>query len=226
MAKPKAFLSWSSGKDSAFALHETLKAGEVEIVGLLTTLNMHHGRVAMHGVREALLDAQAAALGLPMVKVELPWPCPNGTYERLMADAVEAITAQGVTHMIFGDLFLEDIRAYRETQLAGTGLTPVFPLWQRPTETLCREMIESGIDARLVCVDEAQLSPSFAGRLYDEALLADLPAGIDPCGERGEFHTCVVGSPDFSAPLSVYPGEVVSRDGFTFADLVPDTVSA
>lgn len=214
-------MSWSSGKDSAFALHEVLRAGELEVVGLLTTVSQTYARVAMHGVRRALLEAQARALGLPLQVVELPAPCTNAEYEARMGAWVESARAQGITRVVFGDLFLEDIRAYRERQLEGTGLEPVFPLWQRPTPALAEAMLDAGIEATITCLDPRVLDRSFAGRRWDRALLAALPEGVDPCGENGEFHTFVHASPDFAAPLAVREGEVVEREGFVFADLLP-----
>jgi uncharacterized protein (TIGR00290 family) len=218
---PKAIVSWSSGKDAAWALHEVRRAREVEVVGILTTVTTPFARVSMHAVREALLDRQAAALGLSCRKVQLPWPCPNGVYEAAMAAALAAARADGVTHVVFGDLFLADVRAYREAKLAGTGIAPLFPLWGRDTARLAREMIDGGLRASLTCVDPRALDGSFAGRAFDGALLADLPAGVDPCGENGEFHTFAWAGPMFASPVAVAPGEVVQRDGFVFADLVP-----
>ena len=217
---PKAFVSWSSGKDSAFALHEASR--EFDIAGVLTTVNSAYDRVAMHGVREALLDAQVAALGVPVIKVPIPSPCPNEVYEARMEEACARIKEQGIGHIIFGDLFLEDIRAYRVEKLAATGLQPVFPLWKRDTAKLAREMIASGLVAYLTCLDPRKLDRSFAGRTFDEALLRDLPEGIDPCGENGEFHTVVTAGPMFKAPIPVRVGEVVERDGFVFADVIPE----
>jgi uncharacterized protein (TIGR00290 family) len=217
--KPKALLSWSSGKDSAFALHEVQRAGELEIVGLLTTVNREFERVAMHAVRVELLRRQAAAVGLPLVIVEIPWPCPNGAYEAAVGRALRRARADGISHVVFGDLFLADIRAYREAQLAPLGLSPVFPLWSRDTRTLAREMIAAGLSARLTCVDPRVLDRSFAGRTFDAQLLADLPPTVDPCGENGEFHTFVTHAPGFAHPVEVTPGEVVEREGFVFADL-------
>jgi uncharacterized protein (TIGR00290 family) len=214
-------MSWSSGKDSTLALHEARCAGEVEVTGLLTTVNSTAGRVAMHAVRRLLLEAQAAALGLPLHIVELPWPCPNEVYEQRMSAAVDAARQQGVERMVFGDLFLEDVRAYREASLAGTGITPVFPLWQRPTAVLAREMLARGIRAVITCVDPAQAPTSLAGRWYDEAVLEALPVGVDPCGENGEFHTFVADGPGFAYPLEVSIGETVERDGFVFTDVLP-----
>jgi uncharacterized protein (TIGR00290 family) len=215
----RILLSWSSGKDSAWALHLLRQRGDCEIVGLLTTLNSEFDRVAMHGTRRAVLEAQAAAAGVPLWIVPLPWPCSNEVYEERMADVCKRAVAEGVHAVAFGDLFLADIRAYRENQLKSTGLEPLFPVWAIPTDSLAREMIDSGLRAKIVCVDTKQLPSSFAGRDYDRQLLEDLPAGIDPCGERGEFHTCVYAGPMFSAALSVQSGEVVVRDGFAFADL-------
>ena len=217
----RALVSWSSGKDSAWALHEVRRAGDVDVVGLLTTITDPFSRVAMHAVREELLDAQAAALRLPCRKVRLPWPCPNETYEARMAEALADARAAGVTHVVFGDLFLADIRAYREEKLAGTGIAPLFPLWGRDTAALARTMIEGGLRATLTCVDPRAVDARFAGRSFDERLLAELPAGVDPCGEKGEFHSFAWAGPMFDAPIPVAPGEVVVRDGFVFADLVP-----
>lgn len=216
----KALISWSSGKDSAFALHEVRKAGTFEVVGALTTVTETFGRVSIHGVREEILRAQLDAAGLPPLIVPIPYPCLNEIYEQRMTEALTQVRQRGVTHMIFGDLFLEDIRAYREAKLAGTGITPVFPLWQRPTAQLARDMIASGLKARLATVDLAKLPASFAGREFDDALLADLPDGVDPCGENGEFHTCVTAAPIFGRPLPVTPGEVVTRDGYAYCDLL------
>ena len=214
-------MSWSSGKDSALALHRARQDPELEVVGMLCTVNADADRVAMHAVRRDLLLAQGERLGLPIHVVELPWPCPNVEYERLMAAAVDAAVADGVTRMIFGDLFLADIRAYREQMLAPTGITPVFPLWDEPTDQLATEMIDSGVRAVLTCVDPQQLEPTFAGRAFDTALLAALPPTADPCGENGEFHTFVWDAPGFSSPIAVKLGEIVTRDGFVFADVIP-----
>lgn len=219
--RPKAFVSWSSGKDSAFALHEARRLGAVEVIGLLTTVNEVHHRVAMHGMRESLLDRQIVATGLPCLKIPLPSPCPNGVYEARMAEACARIAAQGVRHVVFGDLFLEDIRAYREAHLKEAGMEGVFPLWKRDTRALAHEMIDSGLVAHLVCVDPRRMDRRFAGRRFDDNLLAELPAAVDPCGENGEFHTAVSAGPMFAAPISVEPGEVVERDGFVFADVIP-----
>lgn len=219
---PKAFVSWSSGKDSAFALHEARAAGLAEIVGVLTTVNEAHDRVAMHGVRNALLDRQIKALGLPAIKVAIPSSCPHEVYEARMAEACEHIKAEGVNHIVFGDLFLEDIRAYRVEKLSAVGITPLFPLWKRDTSKLAREMISAGVVAHLTCIDPSKLDASFAGRKFDASLLRDLPKSVDPCGENGEFHSVVTDGPMFNAPISARVGEVVERDGFIFADVISD----
>jgi uncharacterized protein (TIGR00290 family) len=221
--RPRALLSWSSGKDSAWALRVLRQRAEVEVVGLVTTVNEAFGRVAMHGVRASLVEAQAEACGLPLWSVPLPHPCPNEVYEaRVRAVADRAVSA-GVTAFAFGDLFLEDIRAYRERQLAGTGLTPLFPLWGTPADTpaLARAMVEAGVRATLVCVDPRQLPEAFAGREFGPGLLAELPPAVDPCGERGEFHTFVFDGPGFRAPIDIEIGEQVERDGFVFCDVTP-----
>jgi uncharacterized protein (TIGR00290 family) len=221
MLTPDAYVSWSSGKDSAFALYEAGRLGLARIVGALTTINEVHDRVAMHGVRRALLDRQIAALDLPCIKVPLPSPCPNEVYEARMAEACDRIKAKGIRHIIFGDLFLEDIRAYRIEKLAAVGMEPVFPLWKRDTPTLAREMITRGLVAHIACLDPRKLPRKFSGRRFDEALLRDLPACVDPCGENGEFHTVVSAGPMFSASIDVRIGETVERDGFVFTDVVP-----
>jgi uncharacterized protein (TIGR00290 family) len=221
VTRKRALVAWSSGKDSAYALHLARQDPGLEIVGLLTTVTDAYERVAMHGVREALLDAQAASVGLPLVKVRIPSPCPNQVYERAMGDAMAQALAQGVDHVVFGDLFLADIRAYREKQLARIGMTPLFPLWLRDTGALAREMIADGLSAVLTCVDPKQLDRSFAGRRFDGALLDALPSSVDPCGENGEFHTLVTAGPMFARPIRVSTGEVVERDGFVFADVLP-----
>ncbi len=217
--KPRTLLAWSTGKDSAWALHVLRCAGEFEVVGLLTTVTETYARVSMHSTREALLDRQAAALGLPCRKVRIPSPCTNERYEQEMAGALAAARAEGITHVAFGDLFLEDVRVYREAQLAGTGMAPLFPLWGRPTGPLVREMIDSGLGAVLTCVDPRRLDRSFAGRTLDAALLAELPPDVDPCGENGEFHTFAFAGPMFDAPIPIEKGEVVERGGFVFADV-------
>jgi uncharacterized protein (TIGR00290 family) len=214
----RVLLSWSSGKDSAWALHVLRQQADIELVGLLTTLNTEFQRVAMHGTRRSVLEAQAAAAELPLWIVPLPWPCSNEVYEQRMTEACNRAIAEHVDAVAFGDLFLADVRAYRETQLKPTGLEPLFPLWEIPTDKLAREMIAGGLRAKLACIDTKQLASTFAGRDFDEALLQDLPSETDPCGERGEFHTCVYAGPMFTAPLNIEPGEIVNRDGFVFAD--------
>jgi len=224
--KPKVLLSWSSGKDSAWALHVLRQRGVVEVVevvGLVTTLNEAFGRVAMHGVRAELVQAQADAAGLPLWPVPLPWPCSNDEYEARMRAVIEKARSAGITAFAFGDLFLADIRAYRERQLAGTGLEPLFPIWGTSADTpaLARDMIAAGFRATLACVDPRHLPPAFAGREFDGELLADLPPGVDPCGENGEFHTFCHAGPVFDRTIPVRVGDVVERDGFCFADLLP-----
>lgn len=220
---PRVLVSWSSGKDSAWMLHVLRHRGDLDLVGLLTTVNESVGRVAMHAVRRELLEAQAAASGLPLTEVSLPWPCSNEEYERRMSTVVAAAREAGVTHVAFGDLFLEDVRTYRERQMQGSGLTPLFPLWGLDTAALARSMVASGLRARLTTVDPRQLPAEFAGREFDSALLDALPPGIDPCGERGEFHSFCYDGPMFHQPIPFEPGVVVERDGFVFADLVPCT---
>jgi uncharacterized protein (TIGR00290 family) len=215
----KTLVCWSSGKDSAWTLHVLQRERTANVAALLTTMNEAYDRVAMHGVRAEVLRAQAAAAGLPLIAVPIPSPCPNAIYEERMAAAMRTAVAEGFTHVAFGDLFLEDVRRYREERLAGTSLTPIFPLWQRPTADLAREMLEGGLQARLTCIDRRVLPDAFAGRWFDTSLLADLPPGVDPCGERGEFHTCVIAGPMFAAPIAAVPGEVVDRGDFMFADL-------
>ncbi|HEY0223170.1 MAG TPA: ATP-binding protein [Pseudolabrys sp.] len=221
ISRPKALIAWSSGKDSAWALHEARRSGEYDIVGALTTVTDTFARVSMHGVREELLMAQLDAAGLPAVTVRIPYPCPNEIYERKMAPAMHDAKARGITHIVFGDLFLADLRAWREAQLAKIGMTAVFPLWMRPTAALAREMIDGGVAAHLAVVDLKKLPAPFAGRRFDGALLDELPAGIDPCGENGEFHSFVSAGPMLSYKIPVRAGETVERDGFAFADLLP-----
>jgi uncharacterized protein (TIGR00290 family) len=215
----KTLVSWSSGKDSAWLVHVLRRRGDVQIGGLLTTINEAAKRVAMHAVRVDLLQAQADALGLPVWQIPIPSPCPNDVYERAMAEAVARAVAEGFTHVAFGDLFLEDVRRYREERLAGTGLAPLFPLFGADTAALAREMVASGLRARITCLNPKVLDRRFAGREFDAALLSDLPPAIDPCGERGEFHTCAYAGPMFSRPLQIETGVTVERDGFVFTDL-------
>jgi uncharacterized protein (TIGR00290 family) len=220
LPRAKALVSWSSGKDSAFALHEVLRAGEFEVVGALTTVTETFGRVSIHGVRREILCAQLDAAGLQPTIVPIPYPCPNEIYEARMGEAIASAVRNGITHIIFGDLFLEDIRRYREQKLAGTGITPVFPLWERPTPQLAQQMIAGGFEATVATVDLKKLPAEFAGRKFDAQLLRDLPGGVDPCGENGEFHSCVVAGPIFARRLAVIPGERVKRDGYAYCDLV------
>jgi uncharacterized protein (TIGR00290 family) len=224
--KPKALLAWSSGKDSAWSLQVLRAQAEVEIVGLLTTINEAFDRVAMHAVRTELLRAQAEAVDLPLWPVPIPWPCSNAHYESAMAAAMARARADGITQVAFGDLFLEDVRRYREERLAPTGIAPLFPIWGTPTDALARRMIEGGLRARLTCVDPRSLDARFAGREFDAALLAELPASVDPCGERGEFHSFAYDGPMFRRPVPIRGGEVVRRDGFVFADLLPAEAAA
>ncbi|HZJ33816.1 MAG TPA: hypothetical protein VFD21_19725 [Vicinamibacterales bacterium] len=215
----KILLSWSSGKDSAWTLHVLNQRHPGAVAGLLTTVNAAMDRVAMHGVRREVLEAQAQAARLPLRVVDIPHPCPNEIYEQRMGAAVSAAVADGFTHVAFGDLYLQDIRRYREERLAGSGLTPLFPLWEIPTRTLAREMIAGGLRARIACVDTRVLDARFAGRSFDDSLLDDLPASVDPCGENGEFHTCVYDGPMFHELMDVQPGRLESREPFTWADL-------
>jgi uncharacterized protein (TIGR00290 family) len=227
LSMKRVLLSWSSGKDSAWTLHALRQDASIELCGLLTTLNTEFDRVAMHGVRRTVLEAQAAAAGLSLWIVPLPWPCANEVYEQRMAEVCRRAVAEGIDAVAFGDLFLEDVRAYREKNLAPTGLEPLFPLWKIPTDELARTMIAGGLRARISCVDTEKLPASFAGREFDEELLWDFPPGIDPCAERGEFHTCVYAGPMFKEPLAIENGEVVTRARFVFADfLIPSAEAA
>jgi len=214
----KVLLAWSSGKDSAWTLH-VLRSRNIEVSALLTTVNEVAERVAMHGVRASLLEEQAESIGLPVWQIPLPWPCTNQDYEARMTEACHRAVAEGFDTIAFGDLFLQDIRSYREKQLAGSGLSPLFPLWDIPTGTLARDMIGGGLRARLSCIDTKALTPSFAGREFDLGLLSDLPASADPCGENGEFHTFVYDGPMFRRPLVIDSGEQRNVDGFIYTDL-------
>jgi uncharacterized protein (TIGR00290 family) len=216
----KVLLSWSSGKDSVWALHLLRQRPDIEVVALLTSFNSAAGRVAMHAVRRTLVDAQAARTGIPQWSVDLPWPCSNAEYEERMRGVCQRAVAEGITAVAFGDLFLQDIRDYRERQLQGTGLEPLFPVWEIPTAKLARDMIAAGVKAKITCVDPAQVDRSFAGRDFDRTLLDSLPSSVDPCGENGEFHTFVYDAPVFSRPIEVRMGEIVERDGFVFADVI------
>jgi uncharacterized protein (TIGR00290 family) len=216
----KTLLAWSSGKDSAWALH-VLRGQGIEPAALLTTINQTAGRVAMHGVRQSLLELQAESAGIRLWPVPLPWPCTNEDYESRMADACRQAVAEGFDTIAFGDLYLRDVRQYRERQLAGSGLVPQFPLWERPTAALAREMIDGGLRARLACIDSKALAAGFAGREFDRALLDELPPAVDPCGENGEFHTFAYAGPMFRAPLHIQCGETRDIGGFIYADLLP-----
>jgi uncharacterized protein (TIGR00290 family) len=223
----KILISWSSGKDSAWMLHQINQQHPRAAAGLLTTTNQAFDRVAMHAVRRELVEAQARAARLPLHVVPLPWPCSNEQYEALMRTAIAGFVAAGFTHVAFGDLFLEDVRKYREDRLAGSGLEPLFPIWKtKPTRDLAHDMIDAGMRARLTCIDPRKLDRSFAGRDFDAALLRDLPPGVDPCGENGEFHSFAYAGPMFAEPIEVITGDVVDRDGFVFADLQPAASAA
>ena len=226
MARKKVLLSWSGGKDSAWALHLLRQDASIEVVALLTTINEVFRRVAVHGFREELLDRQAIATGLPLWKIDLPWPCTNDIYEAKMADACKRMVAEGIEAVAFGDLFLEDIRAYRIAKLNGTGLEPLFPVWGIPTDALANQMLAGGLRARLTTVDPRHLDASFAGREFNADLLRDLPATVDPCGERGEFHSFCFAGPMFTHDIPVEYTHTVLRDGFAYADLVPATTPA
>jgi uncharacterized protein (TIGR00290 family) len=221
----KVLLSWSSGKDSAWTLHALRRDG-AHVGALLTSVNETAGRVSMHGVREEILRAQAEAAGLPLITIPLPWPCTNDIYEARLRAAVDRAVAEGFTHAAFGDLFLQDVRKYREDRLAGTGLTPLFPLWELPTPRLARDMIAGGLRARLSTLDPRVMPRELIGAEFDDALLAALPSSVDPCGERGEFHTCVTAGPMFSQALSIGRGEVVEREGFVYGDLLLERQAA
>jgi len=217
----KTLLSWSSGKDAAWALHLLRGDPGIEVVGLLTTVNESRARVAMHAVRERLLELQAEAVGLPLWRIPLPWPCPNEIYETRMSETMARMQDEGIGAVAYGDLFLADIRAYRESRHRGTGIEALFPLWGRDTASLAREMIAGGLEARLACVDTSRLEAGFAGHAFDLGLLAELPPAVDPCGEKGEFHTFVWNGPMFHHPVPVLVGEVTMSDGFAHADLLP-----
>ncbi len=216
----RILLSWSSGKDSAWALHLLRENLDYEVAGLLTTFNQAANRVAMHAVRRNLVEAQASAAGLPLWAVPLPWPCNNEQYESIMAATCAKAVAEGIEGVAFGDLFLEDVRAYRERQLTGTGLEPIFPVWGLPTRALAEEMIASGLRAKLTCVDTEKLNSSFVGREFDAELLSAFPPEIDPCGERGEFHSFVYAGPMLNSPIPITCGETLIRERFAFADLM------
>ena len=219
--RKKILVSWSSGKDSAWALHVLRQRDDIEIVGLLTTLNQHFDRVAMHGVRRVLVQSQAKAAGLPLWEAPLPWPCSNQEYEQVMAGVCAKAIENGITAVAFGDLFLEDVRKYREDQMKRAGLEPIFPIWGRNTRELLEKMLAAGLHARIVCVDPSKVPAEFAGRDLDFRCMEELPAGVDPCGENGEFHTFVYDGPMFACPIAIESGEIVTRDNFVYADVFP-----
>ena len=221
MTRKRTLLSWSSGKDSAWALHALRQQPELEIVGLVTTINQLFRRISIHSVRLDLLERQAEAVGLPLHLIELPYPCSNAEYESAMEAFIAEARLRGVEHLAFGDLFLAEVKEYREAKLSGTGITPLFPLWLMPTDALAKEMIASGLRATVTCVDPKQLPASFAGREFNEAFLSDLPAEVDPCGERGEFHSFAFAGPMFRKPVDVEVGEITEREGFVYADVLP-----
>ena len=221
MGKPKAWIAWSSGKDAAWALHVVRQTGDIEIIGLLTTITEPFRRVSMHGVREELLAAQTKVVALPVHRVSIPNPCPQDAYDAAMRRVLQDAKAEGITHVVFGDVFLADVRAYREERLAEAGLAAHFPLWMRDTAALAREMIEGGLRATVTCLDPKKMPRELAGCRFDEALLARLPDGVDPCGENGEFHTFAWDGPMFDKSIEVKVGRTVERDGFVFTDVLP-----
>ena len=225
MSKKRVLLSWSSGKDSAWTLYQLQQDDDIELIGLVTTVNETHQRVAMHAVRVELLKQQAQATDLPLYIIPIPHPCSNELYNQAMTNFFVSIEGQGITHMAFGDLYLDDIRQYRIKNLKSTGLEPLFPLWLKPTEQLARTMLDGGLKTRITCVDPKQLPASFCGREFDQQFLNDLPEGVDPCGENGEFHSFAYAGPMFKQTISTTFGEVVERDGFVFADLLPEGVT-
>jgi len=221
VTRSRAIVSWSTGKDSAMALYDVLKSKKFEILSLLTTVSDAFHRVSMHGVREELLDLQSESLGLQVEKVLIPYPCPNDVYERKMRDALLRFKSKGLTNVVFGDLFLEDIRKYREEKLTVVGITPLFPLWKQDTSKLAKRMLDVGFRAVITCLDPKKLDTKFAGRQFDESFLEELPFGVDPCGENGEFHTFVYDGPIFEKPIDITLGDRVMRDGFQFIDVLP-----
>lgn len=224
--KKKILLAWSSGKDSAWALHVLREQGQYEVAGLMTTFNAAFDRVAMHSTRRNLVEMQAEAAGVPLIAAPIPWPCSNADYELAMKQVCDKALAEGISAIAFGDLFLTDVRAYRERQLKDTGLQPLFPLWGLPTKALAQEMISTGLRAKLVCVDPRQISANFIGCDFDHKFLSEIPAGVDPCGENGEFHSFVHAGPMFSRDLAIVTGENVERDGFWFCDVLPAVAAA
>ncbi|MHB8624387.1 MAG: Dph6-related ATP pyrophosphatase [Sulfuricaulis sp.] len=226
MKRSRVALSWSSGKDSAWTLHRLRQRPELEVVELITTMNTTFDRVAMHAVRRELLQQQALAVGLPLLEVPIPYPCSNADYERIMSRHIEDMMRQEISHIAFGDLFLEDIRRYRERQLQGSGITPLFPLWGEPTGALAHTMIAAGLKAIITCVDPKQIAGEYGGRFFDAGLIASLADGVDPCGENGEFHTFAFDGPMFQQPVDIVIGATVQRDGFVFTDLLPGSTGA
>ena len=220
MTKQRVMVSWSSGKDSAWALYKAQQSSDIEVIGVFTTVNTAFQRVAMHGVRREILERQAECLGLPLSIIEIPYPCSNAEYEAAMLRFIERIKADGIDGLVFGDLFLEDIRGYREKQLANSGLSIYFPLWQIPTRSLAQEMVDAGLRAVIACVDPKQCSSDLAGRTFDADFLSEVPNNMDPCGENGEFHTCVIAGPMFKQDINVRVGEIVEREGFIYADVI------
>ncbi len=220
--RKKAAISWSSGKDSCYALYRLLNAGIYDFKYLVTTVTSNYGRVSMHGVREELLEKQSNSLGIPILRVEIPKNCTNEAYEKKMSEAVERLKSEGIEYIVFGDLYLEDIKEYRESKLKGTGIEPLFPLWGEDTKDLAEKIIKSGLKAKITCIDPSRVSADFAGKDFDNKFLAELPETVDPCGENGEFHTFVFDAPIFKNPLKIITGKLVERDGFVFTDLVPD----
>ncbi len=220
--RKRVLVAWSSGKDSAWSLHLLQAQPDIEVAGLFTTMNVDTHRVAVHSVREELLCAQARALGLPLRRIDLPHPCPNHAYSAAMGAFAATAVAEGITHLAFGDLFLEDIRSYRERLFEGSGLGLLFPVWGLPTRKLAQEMTASGLRAYITCIDPVRVPRDWAGRKFDPEFVAGIPDGIDPCGERGEFHTFVFAGPIFKNPLGVRCGEVTDRDGFVYADVLPE----
>jgi len=218
--RKRALLAWSSGKDSAWTLHVLRQSGDVDIAGLFTTVAQDSGRVAVHDVRPELLDAQAAALGLALHKIPIPRPCPNAVYEAAIAAFITQAKREGITHVAFGDLFLQDIRRYRERQFASSGVELLFPLWGLPTRSLAEEMTASGLRAWITCVDPRQAPREWAGMLFDADFVRRIPEGVDACGERGEFHTFAFAGPMLHAPIAARVGEISERDGFVYADVL------
>ena len=224
--KKKILLSWSSGKDSAWALHLLRQQQDLEVVGLFCTFNNKFKRGAMHAVRNELIIQQAKMAGLPIQLIPIPYPCSDSEYKTIMANFVEQAKSQEIDSFAFGDLFLEDIRSYREASLAETGINPLFPLWGMPTDELSKEMVNSGLRAKITCIDPQCLSPDFAGHEYNSTFLEQIPGSVDPCGENGEFHSFAYDGPMFKNVVNIRVGETVTRDGFVFTDLLPELLSA